>query len=185
MKTTGSWTTGKLTIGKITWKNHMEYSLDKEKGFGITVWFFQGSHPPSSRMVHPSVPKVKQRQENICASEKGTPNKLQLTKGSSTRASSRDRWPRQNLVQAVMVLDMPKTTWIWNWRGTCEAKKGFYSNMNGDLGENGLATERSAQYMATASTEKKVKVLNSPLCHSPYFQYLPFRNPISLKPVRG
>lgn len=106
-------------------------------------------------MVHPSVLKVKQRQENICASEQGTPNKLQLTKGSSTRVGSRDRWPRWNIVQAVIGLGMPKTTWIWNWRGTCKATKGFYSNMNEDLGKHGLATEWSTQYTATASTEEK------------------------------
>lgn len=46
----------------------------------------------------------------------------------------------------------------------------------------GLLLNGGTQYMVTASTNK-VKVLYSLLCHSPYFQDLPFRNPTSLKPV--
>lgn len=100
MQPAGSWTSGKQTLAYSHRKNHTEKPHGaqswKRKGIQDNCLIFQWSHPPSSRRVHPSVPKVKQRQENIYASDQGTPNKFQLMKGSLTRVGSRDRWPRQN-----------------------------------------------------------------------------------------
>ena len=86
---------------------------------------FQGSLPPSSRLVHLNEQEIKQRWRWSCMDEQGAPDKNSNVKREHRRAGSEDRW----LEYRGMGLAKPKPTWgLIRW-GTCRSASCSHSDV--------------------------------------------------------